>query len=146
MDFLSGFITKDPSGGKLLKYGTQLTKLAQREQVMMTVDLDDVAVMFEDLCEAILQNARRYSALFADVIQEMLPNYKIRDVAAKDVLDVYIQHRLKMDAMSHTDGEYRDPKNKYPAELLRRFEIYFKNKSDADQLSKANACGFNLHL
>ncbi|XP_055925787.1 DNA replication licensing factor mcm7-B-like [Argiope bruennichi] len=135
MDFLSGFITKDPSGGKLLKYGTQLTKLAQREQVMMTVDLDDVAVMFEDLCEAILQNARRYSALFADVIQEMLPNYKIRDVAAKDVLDVYIQHRLKMDAMSHTDGEYRDPKNKYPAELLRRFEIYFKNKSDADQLS-----------
>ncbi|GIY59849.1 chromobox protein homolog 3 [Caerostris darwini] len=40
-----------------------------------------------------------------------------------------------MDAMNHTEDEYRNPKNQYPPELLRRFEIYFKNRSEKDQLS-----------
>ncbi|GIY04955.1 DNA replication licensing factor mcm7-B, partial [Caerostris darwini] len=43
----------------------------------------------------------------------------IAKVGPKDILDVYIQHRLKMDAMKYTEGEYRDPKNQYPPELLR---------------------------
>ncbi|GIY12971.1 DNA replication licensing factor MCM7 [Caerostris darwini] len=62
-------------------------------------------------------------------------NAETQEVGPKDILDVYIQHRLKMDAMNHTEGEYRDPKNQYPPELLRCFEIYFKNRSEKDHLS-----------
>lgn len=46
----------------------------------LTVDLDDVAEMHEDLAEAILLNTRRYGALFADAIHDMLPNYRTRTV------------------------------------------------------------------
>ncbi|GIX90680.1 DNA replication licensing factor Mcm7 [Caerostris darwini] len=34
--------------------------------------------MFEELCDAVIHNARRYTTLFAEVVQEMLPNYKLR--------------------------------------------------------------------
>ncbi|GIY83265.1 DNA replication licensing factor Mcm7 [Caerostris darwini] len=60
---------------------------------------------------------------------------KLKRLGLKDILDLYIQHRLKMDAMNHSEGEYRDPKNQYPSELLCRFEMYFKNRSEEDQLS-----------
>ncbi|KAG8182239.1 hypothetical protein JTE90_024172 [Oedothorax gibbosus] len=133
-EFLATFVSQGKEG-KSLKYGLQLTKLAHREQVVMTVDLDDVYEMFEDLAEAIVKNARRFTALFSDVVQEMLPNYNTREVPAKDVLDVYIKQRLKLDGRAHEDGEYRDPRNRYPPELLRRFEIYFKNRSEIEPLS-----------
>ncbi|KFM80590.1 hypothetical protein X975_03952, partial [Stegodyphus mimosarum] len=133
--FLSSFVKEDKKGEKSLKYGLQLVQIAHREQVAITIELDDVAEMFEDLCEAIEENARRYSALFADVIQEMLPDYKTRQVAAKDILDVYIMQRLRIESRFHEEGEFRDPHNKYPPELLRRFEVYFKNRETQEHLS-----------
>jgi len=39
---------------------------------------------------------------------------------AKDSLDVYIEHRLLMEQRMHQPGEQRDPRNKYPPELMRR--------------------------
>ncbi|GIY85307.1 DNA replication licensing factor MCM7, partial [Caerostris darwini] len=69
------------------------------------------------------------------VMKSCSRNAETQEVGPKDILDVYVQHRLKMDAMNHTEGEYRDNKNQYPPELLRRFEIYFKNRSEEDQLS-----------
>lgn len=43
-------------------------------------------------------------------------------VVHKDALDVYIEHRLFMEQKNHPDGQEitRDPRNKYPAELMRR--------------------------
>lgn len=43
-------------------------------------------------------------------------------VVHKDALDVYIEHRLLMEQKNHPDGQEitRDPRNKYPAELMRR--------------------------
>ncbi len=39
----------------------------------------------------------------------------------KDTLDVYIEHRLLLEQRLHQhDDVTRDPRNKYPAELLRR--------------------------
>lgn len=46
----------------------------------MTVDVDDIAEMYEDLAEAVMDNTRRYVTLFADVIHDMLPNYTTRKV------------------------------------------------------------------
>ena len=47
--------------------------------------------------------------------------YFLDQVVHKDTLDVYIEHRLLMEQKLHQDGEAtRDPKNKYPPELMRR--------------------------
>ena len=54
--------------------------IAHREQVELTIDLDDVTEHDPDLADAIQENGRRYSALFADVIQELLPDYKEKEV------------------------------------------------------------------
>ena len=45
-----------------------------------------------------------------------------QQVVFKDTLDVYIEHRLLMEQRAHPDGQdvTRDPRNKYPPELMRR--------------------------
>lgn len=55
-------------------------KIAHREQVALTIDLDNIADFDPELKEAIEENTRRYAALFADAIQEVLPDYKEREV------------------------------------------------------------------
>lgn len=44
------------------------------------VDLDDVAEDDPELVDSICENAKRYSRLFADVVQELLPEYKEKEV------------------------------------------------------------------
>ena len=50
-------------------------------QVSLVIDLDHVADFNSDLAEAIQDNARRYTNLFADVIYELLPQYKEHEVS-----------------------------------------------------------------
>lgn len=127
--FLQEFYTEDDNGKKLFKYGAQLVALAHREQVALFVDLDDVAEEDPELVESICENAKRYTALFADAVHELLPEYKERDIIAKDSLDVYIEHRLMMEQRGRDPADTRDPRNQYPPELMRRFELYFKAPS-----------------
>lgn len=56
-------------------------RLAHREQVALYVDLDDVAEDDPELVDSICENAKRYSRLFADAVQELLPQYKTREVS-----------------------------------------------------------------
>ncbi|XP_039603308.1 DNA replication licensing factor MCM7 [Polypterus senegalus] len=127
--FLQEFYTEDESGKKIFKYGTQLVQIAHREQVSLIIDLDDLAEDDPELVDSICENTRRYVNLSADAIHEILPEYKEREVVMKDALDVYIEHRLMMEQRGREQNESRDPRNQYPAELMRRFEVYFKPPS-----------------
>lgn len=109
--------------------------MAHREQINITIDLDDLATYNESLAEAIQLNTRRYVNFFANVIQEMLPNYKERDVVAKDSLDVYIEHRLLMQGRTRNPMEQKDTNNQFPPELMRRFEVSFKSTDITKALS-----------
>ncbi|CAL8332682.1 DNA replication licensing factor MCM7 isoform X1 [Gadus morhua] len=124
--FLQEFYSEDDNGKKVFKYGAQLVALAHREQVALHVDLDDVAMEDPELVESICENAKRYTGLFADSIHELLPEYRERDTVARDSLDVYIEHRLMMEQRGRDPADTRDARNQYPAELMRRFEVYFK--------------------
>ncbi len=44
------------------------------------IDLDDIATVDPELADAISENCRRYTQLFAQVIQEMLPELKDKEV------------------------------------------------------------------
>ncbi|GAB6019601.1 Mcm2-7 hexameric complex component [Chamberlinius hualienensis] len=71
----------------------------------------------------VVNNARRFTMMFADVVQELYPKYKKKQVEAKDALDVYIDHRMLLDGNKRPEEINQ---NQYPAELMRRFEVYFK--------------------
>ena len=135
-EFLTGFTTVDDQGRKKFKYAEQLTALAHREQVSLHIDLDDVAEQDEDLAEAIRENTRRYNMLAAEVIESLLPDYKERDVPARDALDVFIQHRHLLEsgsgrAAGGQPGEAGAAgRTTFPPELMRRYEVYFKSRND----------------
>lgn len=63
--------------------------LAHREQVSLSVELDDVAEEYPELVESICENAKRYTSLFADAVHELLPEYKERDVRRFDFCQVF---------------------------------------------------------
>uniref|UniRef100_A0A8C3SAD7 MCM N-terminal domain-containing protein n=1 Tax=Chelydra serpentina TaxID=8475 RepID=A0A8C3SAD7_CHESE len=107
-------------GKKEFPYRDQLVSLAHREQVALYVDLDEVAEEDPELVDAACENAKRYGRLFADAVHELLPQHKEREVVNKDVLDVYIEHRLMLEQRSRDVGETHSPQNQYPPELLRR--------------------------
>ncbi|KAL8595686.1 DNA replication licensing factor mcm7-B [Nucella lapillus] len=127
--FLREYYLDGDDGGKNFVYGQQLTQLAHREEVALCIDLDHVQDYDPDLSDSIIENTKRYVSIFSDTVQDLLPEYKQKEVAFKDTLDVYIDHRLLMEQRTHPDGQEitRDPRSKYPPELMRRFELYFKS-------------------
>ncbi|CAG9835322.1 unnamed protein product [Diabrotica balteata] len=127
--FLMEYCIQDVSGSKNFKYSNQLTKLAHREQVGMWVELDDVNDFDDDLARAIQSNTRRYSTILGDIVFDLLPTFVQKDVIAKDALDVYIEHRLMMENRLRQPNEHREARNKFPPELMRRYEIYFQDLS-----------------
>ncbi|CAI8021470.1 DNA replication licensing factor mcm7 [Geodia barretti] len=142
--FLTDFY-QDGEEGKEFTYAQQLTAIAHREQVELTVNLDDVAEIDPELAEAVVQNTRRYVSIFSEAVSELLPVYKQKEVMAKDALDVYIEHRLLLRQQQRGDSTPLDPRNSYPPELIRRFELYFKPTSRTHTLSvrqiKADSIG-----
>jgi DNA replication licensing factor MCM7 len=46
----------------------------------LVIDLDDIATVDPELADAISENCRRYTQLFSQVIQEMLPELKDKEV------------------------------------------------------------------
>lgn len=59
---------------------TIITKTNFLLQIAFEVDLDDLHEMNEDLTEAVKQNTRRYTNMVSDVVYEMLPDYKFKEV------------------------------------------------------------------
>lgn len=111
---------QNDDGDKIFKYANQLTKLAHRDQIAMYIELDDVYDYNEELAMAIINNTRRYVNMAGDIIAELLPTFKDHDVIAKDVLDVYIEHRLLMESRLQQQNAQQKEESKFPKELMRR--------------------------
>lgn len=82
--------------------------------------MDDLHEFNESLVEAVVENTRRFTNLFSEVIVELLPTYKERTSVAKDSLDVYIEHRLMMESRLRNANEQRNQQNRFPPELIKR--------------------------
>ena len=54
--------------------------IAHREQTALCIELDDVSEHDPDLCDAVVENTRRYVSLFADAVFAILPDYKKKEV------------------------------------------------------------------
>lgn len=129
--FLSGFTTVDDNGRKKFPYADQLTRIAHREQVSLTINLDDLAEFDEELAQSVQENTRRYNMLAADAVWDLLPDYRENDPPARDALDVYINHRQLLEARTRQPGQDQgqENRNQFPPELMRRYEVFFKSSS-----------------
>ncbi|RWS14280.1 DNA replication licensing factor mcm7-like isoform X1 [Dinothrombium tinctorium] len=142
--FLSEFLALNENGGKELKYAQNLSKIAIREEVDLTVDVDDLLAFNEELAHNVLNNTKRYTALFADSVMDLLPSFKMTNSQViKDTLDVYIEHRVLVEQRNEGFSE-EDLLRKYPPELMRRFEIYFKAPSTQKAVSVREIKASNL--
>ena len=94
-----------------------------------------MATVDQELADACLDNAKRYNELFYDAVQELLPEYKDRDTVHKDTLDVYIEHRLLAEQRLYSADAPREARNRFPNELLRRFEVYLKAPASTKSVS-----------
>lgn len=142
--FLKDYVDED--GEIVSKYGPMLTKLANREQVLLTIDLADLDRFNHELTENITGNTVRYVQIFKDAIDELLPSYKTQEDEKKSVMDVFIEQRLFVaernkqkhgQSQQHATNEASQGKpmpgyklvdidNMYPADLIRRYEVAFK--------------------
>ena len=132
--FLAEFHKKDARGNKEFVYARQLTNIAHRDQVLLTIDLSHVAEFDAELAEAMRNNTRRYTILASEAVWDLLPDYREHEAPAKDALDVYINHRTLMEARTRNPGDHRAVNNAFPPELMRRFEVTFKLGSDVKSL------------
>ncbi|KAJ8087923.1 DNA replication licensing factor MCM7 [Marasmius tenuissimus] len=112
-----------------LKYMDQLQQIANRDQQMLVVDLEDIHSYEQtvaELVDRIRQNTRRYVTLFSDVIDTLMPA-PTKDITEQDeVIDVVLHQRRERNA--RVDGGQDDG---FPEHLLRRYNVYFKPlKSD----------------
>ncbi|KAL5511283.1 MCM7 [Sanghuangporus vaninii] len=126
------------------KYKRQLKKIANREQQMLTIELEDIYTYENDvtgLVRRICNNTRRYVDLFCEVVDEMmpLPTKDISDQA--EVIDVILhQRRERNQQLENTQQP------EFPAHLLRRYNLYFQPlKSDISRpMAVRNVKGAHL--
>ena len=101
----------------MFKYGDMVRDIANRERVMLDIDLDELADFDEDLADAIRSNVIRYQRLMATAMDELIPKYRSVDSPPiKDILDTYIEHRQLLEERLHPD----------PAEVRTTFNSTFK--------------------
>jgi len=148
IEFLRTFYQDSPNGTKEFVYSDQIMRIAQREQLSLYINLEDIHNDYTELADAIRQNTTRYNKLFYDAVDDMVHELNGNsDPPVKDALDAFIFQRLYMDRSkrdANADGSgMADARRKYPPELMRRFEIYFQCRP-MDKLSSVREIGADL--
>lgn len=99
--------------GKECVYTNEIAKIANREKVELTIELDDVSEFDEDLSQAIASNTQRYIGIFSDTVSELIPDFQDNETSLiKDTLDVYIEHRLLAEQRKDNGEVDKDAFNK----------------------------------
>ncbi|KIJ27820.1 hypothetical protein M422DRAFT_270920 [Sphaerobolus stellatus SS14] len=106
------------------KYMEQLQRIANREESLLSIDLEDIAEhekTVTELVSRIRSNARRYVQLFSEAVDELMPE-ATRDISHYDeVIDVILHQRQEKSAQNQEEG-----RQGFPPALLRRYNLYFR--------------------
>lgn len=126
--FLEEYFTINDDGEKTLKYVQVMERLANRDELLLVVDLDDLRKFNEGLYDAVMGNTKRYETLFHQALDQLLPKHVTREVIAKDVMDVFIEQRRFIAERNQGPNQQANQTvdNSYPPELFRRAEVSFR--------------------
>ncbi|CAD5234516.1 unnamed protein product [Bursaphelenchus xylophilus] len=139
-DFLRNYFKSDDGGMKNFVYADKITELAHRKLVALYIHLADVNQHDPDLKTEIQNNTRRYQKLFSQSIDEYIAQIlSTSEAPVVDALDAFVFQRKyvvkKEQEKSQENQQPEDPKNHYPEELMRRFEVYFVHEPTESQLA-----------
>ncbi|CAA7271618.1 unnamed protein product [Cyclocybe aegerita] len=122
IDIDDGRDTTNPEFASL-KYMKQLQCIANREQQMLAIELEDILAhenTSSELVSRIRNNARRYVNLFSEVVDKLMPQ-PTKDISDQDeVIDVILHQRRERNEQLEGGQEG------FPEHLLRRYNLYFK--------------------
>ncbi|KAG5567825.1 hypothetical protein RHGRI_003118 [Rhododendron griersonianum] len=122
-DFLSNFA--DANGEP--KYMKTLQDVANHKIKAIQIDLEDL-FNYKDLDEEFLrrvtENTRRYIGIFADAIDELIP--EPTEAFPDDDHDILMTQRSE-EGTENTDGA--DPRQRMPPEIKRFYEVYIRASS-----------------
>ncbi|TFY70273.1 hypothetical protein EVG20_g2745 [Dentipellis fragilis] len=108
---------------KGLKYMSQLQRIANREQQMLVIELEDIVKhekTVAELVSRIRNNTRRYVKLFNEVIDTVMPQ-PTKDISEHDeVIDIIMHQRRER------NNNMDDLDEGFPVHLLRRYNLYFQ--------------------
>ncbi|KAH9027637.1 MCM-domain-containing protein [Lactarius pseudohatsudake] len=106
-----------------LKYMSQLQRIANRDQQMLVIDLEDIAKhekTVSELASRIRSNASRYVKLFNEVVDSFMP-ISTKDISEQDeVIDIIMHQRRER------NEQIEGGQDGFPIHLLRRYNLYFK--------------------
>lgn len=57
----------------------------------LTIELDDVSEFDSTFTDSIVNNTRRYSNMFAEIVYELLPTYREKEVSWVQVLELILK-------------------------------------------------------
>ncbi|EAU88865.2 minichromosome maintenance protein mcm7p [Coprinopsis cinerea okayama7 len=124
-----------------LKYMKQLQRVANREQQMLQIDLEDIYThegTTGELVARIRANTHRYVKLFSEVVDTLMP-LPTKDISEHDeVIDVIIHQRRER------NEQIEDSQGQFPVHLLRRYSLYFKPLKSDVALAVRDVRGSNL--
>ena len=141
--FFESFQDEDINGDTVEKYMQVLQRVANREEQVVEVELDDVYTSLgEEMAETIRRNTYRYKQLIADAIDKCMPA-PVGEMAEPDVADVLHNSRMR-GSENAAPVDSSDP-NQLPPGLKRRYEVRVlprtKEKAFALRLVKAASLG-----
>ena len=148
--------TKQKMTRKVLKYLNQIQAISRREVVELSVDLSEVASVEMEIAQAVCYNTKRFVEIFSDAVAEIIVELRQENPDGqwipppKDTLDVYIEHRMRLAEAAghgtaadgtHAAGDGHKISERYPVQLMRRFEVYFYNQFSVQSLDSLSGEG-----
>ncbi|KAF7338021.1 DNA replication licensing factor MCM7 [Mycena venus] len=107
------------------KYKRQLKRIADRQQQMLVIELEDILKSSDSedvskLVRSICDNASRYATLFCEVVDDIMKlTASTRSITDNDeVIDVIMHQRRERNQNIDEAG--------FPDQILRRYNLYFK--------------------
>ncbi|CAI8583588.1 unnamed protein product [Vicia faba] len=146
----SRFLSEFADANGEAKYINILQDVANHKARSVEIDLDDL-MNYKDLDEEFLtrvtENTRRYVGIFADAIDELMP--EPTETFVDDDHDILMTQRSD-EGTEGADGS--DPHQKMPAEIKRFFEVYIKASSKGRPFTirevavyTCEDCGFEIY-
>ncbi|KAL3319977.1 Mcm2-7 hexameric complex component [Cichlidogyrus casuarinus] len=151
-NFIKEFNKTDDDGSKRFTYMDALQQIASRNSAVFQVSIEDVETYDPDLASGIIRNTVRYQKLIAQVVDSILLDLRPAHHVPKDVLDIFIEHRIQKEVQNRIDqGQQNttdaDVRSNLPDELLRRYEVYFRGAPSEKPISVRNVLANNIgHL
>ncbi|XP_031486970.1 DNA replication licensing factor MCM7 [Nymphaea colorata] len=134
-EFLRNFV--DANGER--KYMNILQDVANRTLRVIEIELDDLDTFkdSEELLQRVRTNTRRYIIIFAEAVDELLPEPTVPYPGDDDV-DILMTQRLEEDT---ENMDNTDPFRKMPPEIKRLFEVSIKpfSKEKAFTIREVNS-------